>query len=124
MSQLTFKLAQQRIHESALILWAALETQRDPGINWQVLEAMDDALAALLPFNRHTVKTRTREGLFLVNAYRRFCPDKCEHMLDSIGFPDVMQHLHTEGYEKTKQAFIMLASQHAQAQQSLRYYAR
>lgn len=109
---------------SAEVLWQALETQRDCGIDWQVLEAMDDTLARLLPFNRHTVKTRTREGLFLLNVYRKFCPDKCEYMLEQIGFPDVMQWLNDYGYKRTHEEFLRRACSLASAQQSLIYYAR
>lgn len=109
---------------SAEVLWQALETQRDCGINWQVLEAMDDSLARLLPFTRHTVKTRTREGLFLLNVYRKFCPVKCEHMLNVLEFPDVMQWLNDKGYKRTHEEFLRRACSYASAQQSLIYYAR
>lgn len=113
-----------RIMASAEVLWQALETQRDTGINWMTIEMMDVSLAKLLPFTRHTIKNRTAEGLYLLNAFRRFCPDKCTYMLEQIEFPDVMEWLHREGYGPTRDAFIMKACAYARAQQALIYYAR
>lgn len=118
------RLNGQRAVHSAEILWEAMETQRDIGINLQVLDAMDPALMCLLPYSRHTVKTRTREGLYLLNVYRKFCPAMCSYMLDQIGFPDVMQWLHDKGYKRTHDEFIFRACSYASAQQAYMYYAR
>ena len=118
------RLSGQRMVYSAEILWLALEKQNDPGINWCVLDAMDVALAPLLPLERRIVNRRTREGLVLKDVYRVFCPVKAEYMLSQIEFPELMQFLHDKGYEDAKQAFIMKACAYAQAQQSLTYYAR
>lgn len=120
----TQEMASCRAMASAEILWEALETQRDNGINLQVLDSMDPSLMRLLPFTRHTVKTRTREGLYLLNVYRKFCPAMCSYMLDQIEFPDVMQWLHDKGYKRTHEEFIFRACSYASAQQAYIYYAR
>ncbi|UNA01092.1 hypothetical protein Loshitsa2_00015 [Erwinia phage Loshitsa2] len=118
------RLSGQRAVYSAEIIWEALEKQRDPGINWQVLEAMDVTMSQLLPLERRLVNRRTKEGLVLKDVYRVFCPAKAEYMLKKIGFADLMQRLETDGYNDTKQAFIMVACAYARAEQSLMYYAR
>lgn len=119
---------EQRVVYSAVyaaeIIWEALEKQRDPGINWQVLDAMDDSLAALLPLQRKVVHNRTSAGITLKNTRRVFCPVRAVTLLRAIEFRDMMQHLHDHGYQATRRVFIERAVQYARAQAFYSYYAR
>lgn len=118
------QLPAYQAEQSALILWATLEGQRDPGLSWGVLEAMEPHLRKLLPLQARNLTRRSSEGLMLRQLVRHFDPDKATAMLEAIGFTDLMLHLRDAGYEQTRETFIQRACSYARAEQSSAFYAR
>ena len=113
-----------RREASASALFACMEQQRDPGLSWQCLDAMDPYLLTLLPLRRSTVRRRTREGLEVLDSIRFFEPALASALLREIRYTDFMQDLVERGYDYTKDKFIRLCCEAASAHQFSSHYER
>lgn len=116
-------LPEFRRQASASALFACLEQQRDPGLDWEYLESMDPYLYNLLPLRRIRVKRRNREGLELMESIRVFDATRAQSLLREIGYCNFMDDLSTHGYDYAKNKFIECAVQAARANQFELHYA-
>lgn len=106
------------------LVFKMLEQQSNAGLTGFDLAQIPEPIRSNLPLQRYVMEQQNSEGLWLLDAVRVFRPVQVPALLDSIGYPELMQDLSSIGYAATKSKFKQRCEQAAHAHQLNLFYAR